>query len=616
MRGRMTHPWLAGRGIASFPRRRGRPSVELLEGRALLSGTEPTVSISAIPKALTDNTVPEVFAVTLSAASSKPVTVTYATADGTAIAGQDYVAIPPTKLIFAPGQTVLDVYAVGYLEPGISQSLTFTVNLSNPVNATLASGHTSGTATVLPYSGGKGNGNTVLNPQVPPFITVSPAQVNASASGTSDLIFTITLSHPFNQAVAVDYATADGSATAPGDYVAAGPTPVNFTAGQFQQTVAVTVNAEPADGAVKNFTINLSAATNASIETGQAIGTINDPAPTVGVVGDYNGSGATDLAVFRRVSAGQGDWYFAGGIVPPGAPDFGSGTLDIPFQGDLTGDGMNDLILYRPSTGQWFVWQSTGTFVQYNFGAPGDIPVVGDFDGVGHDELAVYQPSTGQWFVAGHATAFDTFGGPGDVPVPLQNYYGTGQDILAVFRPSTGQWFVAGQSSAINFGGAGDIPIPLFNYYGTNEAVLAVYRPSTSQWFVAGQSGGINFGGVGDVPVAGDFDGIGRDELGVFRPSTGDWYIAGHSTGIAFGGPTDIPLEAPLAYRVVGLNTAGIPASSLYAFGPGATTAAQTLSTLTAAVPAAQTGAGDGPDTLLASLDETPGHHRKQEVSS
>ena len=344
----------------------------------------------------------------------------------------------------------------------------------------------------------------------------------------------------------------------------------------------------------------------------------------VTVQGDYTDSGYADLAVFDRVNSGVLDTYIAGGITPPGGSNaFGSGSLDIPFQGDLDGDGKTDLILYRPSTSQWFVQESSGGFQQYNFGAPGDIPVVGDFDGVGHDELAVYQPSTGQWFVAGHAGVFATFGGPSDIPVPLRNYYGTGQDVLAVFRPSTGQWFVAGQSSGINFGGAGDVPIPLFNYYGTGRDVLAVFRPSTSQWFVAGQGSGISFGGVGDIPIAGDFDGIGHDEIGVYRPSTGQWFVAGHATAFAtFGGSADIPLEAPYLYRVTGLSTAGIPAASLYAFDFGANAAALSSGSSSSSAPAvatsssasAATGSTSSTKTTSVVSPPTQGKRPKQEV--
>jgi hypothetical protein len=377
----------------------------------------------------------------------------------------------------------------------------------------------------------------------------------------------------------------------------------------------------------------------------------------VTVKGDYTGAGVTNLAVFARVNPGVLQTFIAGGISPPGgATSFGSGTLDIPFQGDLDGDGKTDLILYRPSTSQWTVQESSGGFVQYNFGSPGDIPFVGNFDGTGRDELGVYRPSTGQWFVAGHAGVFATFGGQGDLPVPLRNYYGTGQDVLAVFRPSTGAWYVAGQASAISFGGAGDIPIPLFNYYGTGRDVLAVFRPSTSQWFVAGQGTGISFGGVGDVPISGDFDGIGRDEIGVYRPSTGQWFVGGHGNAFAtFGGPANIPLEAPYLYRVAGLSTAGIPAASVYAFNFGANAAAlsaeaggtvataaltsspsstTTSAVVTPATPSktkhnkhattsvvaagapAQTGSENIHDTALAALQGALGHRRKRGRSS
>ena len=147
---------------------------------------------------------------------------------------------------------------------------------------------------------------------------------------------------------------------------------------------------------------------------------------------------------------------------------------------------------------------------------------------------------------------------------------------------------MAGQGGGINFGGPGDVPIPLFNYYGTGRAVLAVFRPSTSQWFVAGQGTGIDFGGSGDVPVAADFDGIGRDEIGVYRPSTGQWFVGGHAAAFAtFGGSADIPLEAPYLYRVAGLSTAGIPAASLYAFNFGANAAALSVRSSSSSAPAA-----------------------------
>ena len=46
------------------------------------------------------------------------------------------------------------------------------------------------------------------------------------------------------------------------------------------------------------------------------------------------------------------------------------------------------------------------------FGQGDDIPVPGDYDGVGHDELAVYRPSTGQYYVEPNGTT-ETITNPG-----------------------------------------------------------------------------------------------------------------------------------------------------------------------------------------------------------
>ena len=76
------------------------------------------------------------FAVTLSRAASGPVTVDYATADGTAVAGADYTAASGT-LTFAPGETAKTV-SVALLDDAIDEGKeTFTLELSNPRGAFL-----------------------------------------------------------------------------------------------------------------------------------------------------------------------------------------------------------------------------------------------------------------------------------------------------------------------------------------------------------------------------------------------------------------------------------------------------------------------------------------------
>jgi probable HAF family extracellular repeat protein len=85
-----------------------------------------------------------VFTVTLSASSNVPVTVSYATANGTATAGQDYNAKSGT-LTFAPGQTTSTISIVVKGDRIREANETFFVNLSNGVGAQLLDGQGIGT---------------------------------------------------------------------------------------------------------------------------------------------------------------------------------------------------------------------------------------------------------------------------------------------------------------------------------------------------------------------------------------------------------------------------------------------------------------------------------------
>jgi hypothetical protein len=87
-----------------------------------------------------------VFTVSLSEPSSSPVSVDYATADNTAIAGTDYVASSGT-VVFSPGETAKPVKIFILPNPNLTGNVTFFVNLSNPVNATIDRGQ--GTATII-----------------------------------------------------------------------------------------------------------------------------------------------------------------------------------------------------------------------------------------------------------------------------------------------------------------------------------------------------------------------------------------------------------------------------------------------------------------------------------
>ena len=100
---------------------------------------------------------------------------------------------------------------------------------------------------------------------------------DAQASETDDdsLDFTVVLNPAATGTVTVDYATADGTATQPGDYTATSGT-LTFTAGQTTKTIEVRIVDDDMEDDGETLTVTLSNATGASIEDGNATGTISN----------------------------------------------------------------------------------------------------------------------------------------------------------------------------------------------------------------------------------------------------------------------------------------------------------------------------------------------------
>ena len=105
----------------------------------------PAVSIDDASAAEgSSGTTPLAFQVTLSHASTKSVSVAYATSDGTATAPADYAATSGT-LTFGPGQTAKTIAVPIVGGQAIEPDKQFTVTLSKAVNATIAVGTATGT---------------------------------------------------------------------------------------------------------------------------------------------------------------------------------------------------------------------------------------------------------------------------------------------------------------------------------------------------------------------------------------------------------------------------------------------------------------------------------------
>src|SRR5207249_1632324 len=90
-------------------------------------------------------------------------------------------------------------------------------------------------------------------------------------SGTTNALFTLSLSNPSSQTITVNYATANATATlADNDYQNATGT-VTFAPGQTNGTLTVLVNGDTKFEPNETFQVNLSSATNATIADNQAL---------------------------------------------------------------------------------------------------------------------------------------------------------------------------------------------------------------------------------------------------------------------------------------------------------------------------------------------------------
>ncbi len=235
--------------------------------QSLISGAQTALpSISVADTSVTEGntgTANAVFTVTLSKASTKAVTVNYATANGTATATQDYLSASGT-VTFAPG-VVSQVVTVGVLgDTTYEPDETFALALSNPSGATIARATATGTIK-----------NDDAAPVTPPTVSIADATQPEGNSGTSTMAFTVTLSKPSTTPVTLNYATSNGTATAGQDYVATSGT-ITFAPGVVSQVITVGVLGDTAVEPSETVTVTLSNASGATISRASATGTITD----------------------------------------------------------------------------------------------------------------------------------------------------------------------------------------------------------------------------------------------------------------------------------------------------------------------------------------------------
>ncbi len=208
------------------------------------------------------------FTVNLFDGPDTAVSVSFATANGTALAGSDYNALNGT-LTFNPGESAKTV-SVSVKGDTLDESdENFFVNLSAPTNATIAD--TQGRC-------------IIVDNDRAPSVAINDVTITEGNSGTKDTTFTITLSAVSGQTVTVNAIPSNGSARSPFDYVAGG-TRLIFAPGETVKTFSVPVKGDTLDEPDENFFVILSSPVNCSVGRGRGVGTIvdNDAGPTISI---------------------------------------------------------------------------------------------------------------------------------------------------------------------------------------------------------------------------------------------------------------------------------------------------------------------------------------------
>ncbi len=438
------------------------------------------------------------FVVSLSAPSPQAVSVDYATSAGTATAADDFTSVQAQSLVFDSGETIKSV-AVDVIGDNLDEAdETFSLGLSNAVNATI--GRSLGTATILDDD--------------QPALLVAAAVGSAdnpsvleSDFGAATLVFTLSLQSPAGfQATresSVGYATTSTRAVAGGDFLPLSGR-VTFAPGETVKTVVVGVIGDSLDEPDETVNLALTDPVNLSLPA-EVTGTIlDDDKPGYALVAADGGIFAFGAADFVGSTgsmklnqpivgmaahpSGRGYWLVAtdGGVFAFGEAAFHGSTGGMRLNRPLVG------MAATPSgKGYWLVATDGGIF------AFGDAVFQGSTGAMRLNKPVAGMASTpsgkGYWLVAtdGGIFAFGDARFQGSTGSMVLN-----QPIVGMASTTGGQgyWLVATDGGIFAFGDAA--------FHGStgamklNQPVVGM-APSPSgkgYWLVASDGGIFTFG--------------------------------------------------------------------------------------------------------------------------
>ena len=253
--------------------------------------------------------------------------VDYATVNATALSESDYRPAKGT-LVFKPGETEKNVKVALIPDTIPEPDETFSLSFSRaqgisppPANATAK----------------------ITNDDAAGAPVISISDVRVKEGGPAK--FTLTITPPMPGPGSIVYATANGSAVAPGDY-GPGTGTISFKGRESKAELSVFTTVDPAPEPDETFVVNLSGPVGMQLGDAQAVGTITEkdvaspPAPGPGLsVNDVTaaeGNSITEFVFKVSLSAPSSQEVSVSYATAPGGPASGAeGTDWAPASGKL-----------------------------------------------------------------------------------------------------------------------------------------------------------------------------------------------------------------------------------------------------------------------------------------
>ena len=256
-------------------------------------------SLSAAPNSVAEGSSTTEITVTATrsgtATDTTPTTVAIAVSGGTATAGTDFSEVTGFNVSVPAGATSGEA----------TFNLAVTDDTTNEDDETISITGTLQGNSLSPAT------LTITDNDDDPALTIADATaVSEGDSGSTDMVFTVSLDAASDKQVTVDYAVDTTSTASSGtDFTALSSDTLTFTAGETSKSITVSVTGDELDENDETIVLKLSNASNATIGTATASGTItdDDASPVLAAISNMNKKVGQPVSIVASATDADGD---------------------------------------------------------------------------------------------------------------------------------------------------------------------------------------------------------------------------------------------------------------------------------------------------------------------